>query len=286
LSNSVVVALSQLESHLWESANILRGPVDAADFKTYIFPLLFFKRICDVWDDEYQEIVADMLGEYERDYRWLSQVYQSVQPSSGHGKLIWHALGAKTIELIHQNVHVESVRDDLDTLVLDADLLEAVLSNPDPKKAKEIEIKVARRLRKHLDNPKFKALSERLDALKERFEAGLINSVEFLKQLLQLAKEVVAAEKDVPAQEDEDRGKAALTELFNEVKTTETPIMVERVVADIDEIVRLVRFPGWQGTQAGEREVKKALRKALLKYKLHADEELFEKAYSYIRQYY
>ena len=59
MSNSVVVALSQLESHLWESANILRGPVDAADFKTYIFPLLFFKRICDVWDDEYQEIVAD-----------------------------------------------------------------------------------------------------------------------------------------------------------------------------------------------------------------------------------
>ena len=72
----------------------------------------------------------------------------------------------------------------------------------------------------------------------------------------------------------------------NEVKTAETPIMVERVVADIDEIVRLVRFPGWQGTQAGEREVKKALRKALFKYKLHADEELFEKAYSYIRQYY
>lgn len=36
------VTLGQLESHLWESANILRGPVDAADFKTYIFPLLFF----------------------------------------------------------------------------------------------------------------------------------------------------------------------------------------------------------------------------------------------------
>lgn len=54
-----VIALSQLEAHLWESANILRGPVDAADFKTYIFPLLFFKRICDVWDEEYQEIVEE-----------------------------------------------------------------------------------------------------------------------------------------------------------------------------------------------------------------------------------
>lgn len=227
-----------------------------------------------------------ILGEYEKDYKWLSQVYQSVQPSSGHGKLIWHSLGAKTIELIHQNVHVDAVRDDLDTLVLDADLLEAVLSNPDPKKAKEIEIKVARRLRKHLGNPKFKALSERLDALRDRFESGVLNSVEFLKQLLQLAKEVLQAERETPPEEDEDRGKAALTELFNEVKTAETPIMVERVVADIDEIVRLVRFPGWQDTLAGEREIKKALRKSLLKYKLHADEELFEKAYSYIRQYY
>ncbi|MDY0073844.1 MAG: HsdR family type I site-specific deoxyribonuclease, partial [Thauera sp.] len=56
-----------------------------------------------------------VLGPFEEDYKWLSQVYQSVQPSSGHGKLIWHSLGAKTIELIHQNVHVDAVRDDLDT---------------------------------------------------------------------------------------------------------------------------------------------------------------------------
>lgn len=42
-------------NHLWEAANILRGPVDAADFKTYIFPLLFFKRVSDVWDEEFEE---------------------------------------------------------------------------------------------------------------------------------------------------------------------------------------------------------------------------------------
>ena len=46
------ITLNQLESHLWEAANILRGPVDAADFKTYVFPLLFFKRISDVHDEE------------------------------------------------------------------------------------------------------------------------------------------------------------------------------------------------------------------------------------------
>lgn len=236
-----------------------------------------------IWEALSPDVV---LGPYETDYKWLTQIYQSVQPSGGHGKLIWHSLGAKTIELIHQNVHVDAVRDDLDTVVLDAELLEAVLSNPDSKQTKEIEIKLVRRLRKHVGNPKFKQLSERLDALKDRFESGQMNSVEFLKQLLVIAKETLQAEKEVPPQEDEDRGKAALTELFNEVKTEETPIIVERVVADIDDIVRLVRFPGWQSTLAGEREVKKALRKTLFKYRLHTDEELFDKAYGYIRQYY
>jgi|GEM_PF-2579764 len=51
--------------------------------------------------------------------------------------------------------------------------------------------------------------------------------------------------------------------------------MVERIVDDIDEIVRYVRFDGWQSTHAGEREVKMALRKTLFKYKLHQDQELF-----------
>jgi type I restriction enzyme M protein len=48
------ITLSQLESHLWEAANILRGPVDAADFKSYVFPLLFFKRISDIHDEEHE----------------------------------------------------------------------------------------------------------------------------------------------------------------------------------------------------------------------------------------
>ncbi len=49
----------QLEDYLWGAANILRGMIDAADFKQYIFPLLFFKRISDVWDEEYQIALDD-----------------------------------------------------------------------------------------------------------------------------------------------------------------------------------------------------------------------------------
>jgi type I restriction enzyme R subunit len=137
-----------------------------------------------------------------------------------------------------------------------------------------------------MGSPIYKSLSERLEALKERHERGLLHSVEFLKQLLALARDVVAAERELPPEQDEDLGKAALTELFQQVKNDKTPVVVERVVADIDEIVRHVRFPGWQQTSAGEREVKKALRKTLLKYQLHQDVELFERAYGYVKQYY
>ncbi|MES2178227.1 MAG: type I restriction endonuclease subunit R [Gemmatimonadota bacterium] len=228
-----------------------------------------------------------VLSAFETDYRWLTQVYVSVQPTSGTGKLIWHALGAKTIELIHQNVHVDAVRDDLETLVVDAELLEAVMGSPDPnKRAKEFETKLIARLRKHMGNPQYKQLSERLEALKERHERGLLNSIDFLKSLLELARDLVATENETPAEADEDRAKAALTELFQQVRNSSTPIVVERIVADIDEIVRLVRFPGWQQTTAGERQVKAALRRSLLKYQLHQDVELFEKAYGYVRQYY
>ena len=181
----------------------------------------------------------------------------------------------------------ETVRDDIDELVLDAEVLDSILNDANPaKKAKEIEIKLVARLRKHAGNPKFKALGERLEKIREKHEQGLLNSLEFLKAILEVAKDTVEAERETDPEEDEDRALAALTELFNEVKTQNTHVIVERIVADIDAIVRQVRCDGRQATDQGEREVKQALRRALLKYKLHTDQDLFDKAYGYIRQYY
>ncbi len=77
-----MVNLSQLESHLWESANILRGPVDAADFKTYVFPLLFFKRISDVHDEEYQAALTESGGDEE--YAKFPQNYRFQIPEDCH----------------------------------------------------------------------------------------------------------------------------------------------------------------------------------------------------------
>ena len=53
------LTLSKLEEYLSKAAWILKGPVDASDFKAYIFPMLFYKRISDVFDDEYQKIQTE-----------------------------------------------------------------------------------------------------------------------------------------------------------------------------------------------------------------------------------
>ncbi|MBN1321639.1 MAG: SAM-dependent DNA methyltransferase [Thermoleophilia bacterium] len=53
-STSEHLSLQELESYLWGAAKLLRGLIDAGDYKQYVFPLLFFKRLSDVWDEEYQ----------------------------------------------------------------------------------------------------------------------------------------------------------------------------------------------------------------------------------------
>jgi len=66
------LTLSVLESHLWEAANILRGsPVDRTDWKSYILPLMFFKRICDVWDEEYEEAVKTYGEDFDNKYYFV-----------------------------------------------------------------------------------------------------------------------------------------------------------------------------------------------------------------------
>ena len=242
-----------------------------------------FSVLAQLWEALSPE---PFLADYEEDYRWLSQVYESVKPPSGNGRLLWHVLGAKTLDLIHENIHVDAVRDDLDTLVMDADFLEGLLAGNDPEKAKEIEFQVSARIRRHGNHPRFVALGKRLEELKDRLEQGLLTSLEYLKHLLVIARAVLQAEREVDPEEERRSAKAALTDLFHETRTEATPAIIERIVNDLDEIVRLVRFPGWQSTGAGEREVKQALRRTLLKYQLHKDQELFDKAYGYVREYY
>jgi type I restriction enzyme M protein len=79
-----------LESMLWEAANILRGPVDASDFKAYVFPLLFLKRISDVYDEERTEALDESGGDLE--YADLPEQHRFQIPAGAH----WADLRART----------------------------------------------------------------------------------------------------------------------------------------------------------------------------------------------
>ena len=72
----------QLEDYLWGAANILRGMIDAADFKQYIFPLLFFKRISDIWDEEYKEALE--LSDGDMDYAMFRENHRFQIPEECH----------------------------------------------------------------------------------------------------------------------------------------------------------------------------------------------------------
>lgn len=242
-----------------------------------------FKYLSKLWESLSPDRILDL---YTKDYRWLAQVFESVKPASDNiGKLLWLTLGAQTTQLIHENIHVGEVHK-LDEFVLDADVIEDIFNHPDTKKTKRLEKELIERFKKRDGIPQFKALSERLEALRDKAEKGLISSIEFVKELCKIAKDTVQAEKELADSVQEKTPQAALTELFLELKTDQTPAVVERIVTDIDAIVRVVRFPGWQSTVSGEREVQKSLRKALLKYSLHKDQDLFDRAYAYIKEYY
>lgn len=70
------LTLAQLEQFLWKSADILRGKIDSSDYKKYIFGLLFYKRISDVWDEEYKKVMDEYKDKTlaEADYNHRFQV--------------------------------------------------------------------------------------------------------------------------------------------------------------------------------------------------------------------
>ncbi|MFT7157571.1 MAG: type I restriction enzyme M protein [Parvicella sp.] len=82
--NKEKITLSQLEQYLSKAAWILKGPVDASDFKVYIFPLLFFKRVSDVYDEEYRSALEESEG--DKEYANLPEFHRFIIPEGCHWK--------------------------------------------------------------------------------------------------------------------------------------------------------------------------------------------------------
>lgn len=93
LNKGEKLTLSELEQYLSKAAWILKGPVDASDFKVYIFPMLFFKRISDVYDEEYALALEESQG--DEDYAALPEFHRFIIPDGCH----WNDVREKTANI-------------------------------------------------------------------------------------------------------------------------------------------------------------------------------------------
>jgi len=172
----------------------------------------------------------------------------------------------------------------------DRDLLE------DPVTLDEVLDTIDKRIKRRLErsgHAVYKSLAEQIERLRKQAMKKAEDSIEFLKQALEVARIAVQAEKleadgllDEEAERLLDPHIGALTQIVNEYKPEGTPVIVEDVVRDIDTIVKQVRFTGWNETQDGDRTVRKELRAVLKKYALPVTGPLFNNAYAYVAENY
>ncbi len=102
----------ELEKYLWGAAKVLRGTIDAGDYKQYIFPLLFFKRICDVYDEEFERALTESNGDIE--YATFTEHHHFIVPQDAH----WNTARETTtnVGMAIQNAMREIEKANPDTL--------------------------------------------------------------------------------------------------------------------------------------------------------------------------
>ena len=102
----------ELEKYLWGAAKVLRGTIDAGDYKQYIFPLLFFKRICEVYDEEFERALKESNGDIE--YAACAEHHHFIVPQDAH----WNTARETTtnVGMAIQNAMREIEKANPDTL--------------------------------------------------------------------------------------------------------------------------------------------------------------------------
>jgi type I restriction enzyme M protein len=86
VKESTRITQQQLESYLWGAATLLRGTIDAGDYKQFIFPLLFFKRLCDVFDEETANALQESGGDLQ--YSLFPENHRFQIPEDAHWRAV------------------------------------------------------------------------------------------------------------------------------------------------------------------------------------------------------
>jgi type I restriction enzyme R subunit len=242
----------------------------------------------------------------EEDYRFLAKIYSSIAPSKAADMLLWQRLGAKTMELVHEHLNRITIdSDQLEKIALDEGAIEAIKeltlfpdASPGVKRvltALEVLLRLEERIKRRFGDETadkvWRSLSDRLEMLRLSRISSAEESVDFLKQLLKIAKDILEAEKA----DDEGRiadikvvdpRKGALTQIFEEFRPDGVPVVIENVVEQVDSLVAPVRGTGWQSSHPGDRRVRQELHLVLKNNGLPISGDLFDRAYAYISENY
>lgn len=242
----------------------------------------------------------------EEVYRFLAKVYASIAPNKAADLLLWQKLGIKTMEIVHEHLNGVTIdANQLEKIAIDSGLLEVLRdgtlfpATPGPGKPARTAVEVLQRLEERIQQrfgdekgeKVWRTLSERLEMLRLSQISSAHESVDFLKRLLELAKDLLEAEKaDNEGRIEEvkvvDPRRGALTQIFEEYRPSGVPVVIETVVGQVDSLVQPVRGTGWQTSHPGDRTVRRELRLILKNNGLPPSGELFDHAYAYVRENY
>ncbi len=241
----------------------------------------------------------------ENEYKWLAELYRSIYLTNSANRLLWHRLGEKTLELIYKNIkNVDIKATGLETVAVDANTFETLASldlfsekelNQNNLTARgvleKLEDKLQRKMQQTNVKPVWIKLSERLETLRQHSLETAETSIQFLKTLLEIAKDFIQAEKTEQSGtlrdgQILDPNKGALIQIFMEYAPSNTTLIIEHIVDQIDALVQPVKGTKWQAIQPGDREVRRQLRLLFKNNGLPLTGELFDKAYAYIKENY
>lgn len=263
-----------------------------------------FVALQGVWEFLYANNTQNpMLDPFKADYRWLAKVFDYIAPIDKSNALLWEKHGAKTLALIHG--HMENIQVSLGrTVKLDAAGLALVKQiaeqlaipgpAPDPKNPGDVYQQVLdsieARLKRRLEGGNsavYKSLAERIEKLRQRAITTVDDSIQFLEDCLNVARDVVAADRAAEAGEPlVDPRTGALTVIVRENSPEGLHKIVPDFVFAVDTIVIDVAYAGWKANDKGDRAVKKELRARLKKFGFAIDGDLFNKVYAYVRENY
>lgn len=259
-----------------------------------------FWTVQGMWETLYPE---PTLEKYREDYSWLGQLYEVAREAEPDYELLWEKLGAKTTQLVHEAISdvrvknlkkVEISAETVDRLrELNDDWVEGG-GDPlplDELTAEELLDTIDKRIKSRMESSGatvYVTLAEKLENLRQRSLNTLEETESFIEDAIKLAQQLLNIDRDSTGEEPDilQDNVGALTQIVQEYKPEDSPIIVDELAKEIDQLAKDSTYSGWTKDSTGDRAVRASIRKKLKNYKLPLAGKLFDEIYDYIASHY